>query len=111
MRFLAIDEPQLKALEADGLKRAMITRQEFPALPEDVPTLDFSGWPVFCLDSAPEEMIYKFCEALEARKDRIPWYGKGPMALDQMCKDTVEGPLYLPLHPGAARFWKERGYI
>lgn len=111
MRFLAIDEPQLKALEADGLKRAMITRQEFPALPEDVPTLDFSGWPVFCLDSAPEEMIYKFCEALEARKDRIPWYGKGPMALDRMCKDTVEGPLYLPLHPGAARFWKERGYI
>lgn len=111
MRFLAIDEPQLKALEADGLKRAMITRQEFPALPEDVPTLDFSGWPVFCLDSAPEEMIYKFCEALEARKDRIPWYGKGPMALDRMCKDTVEGPLYLPLHPGAARFWKDRGYI
>ncbi|HLI21107.1 MAG TPA: TAXI family TRAP transporter solute-binding subunit [Stellaceae bacterium] len=111
MRFLAIDEPQLKALEADGLKRAMITRREFPALPEDVPTLDFSGWPVFCLDSAPEEMIYKFCEALEARKDRIPWYGNGPMALDKMCKDTVEGPLYLPLHPGAARFWKERGYI
>ena len=51
-----------------------------------MPTLDFSGWPVFCLESAPEEMIYKFCEALEARKDRIPWYGKGPMALETMCK-------------------------
>jgi TRAP-type uncharacterized transport system substrate-binding protein len=111
MRFLAVDEPQLKALEADGLKRAMITRQEFKALPEDVPTLDFSGWPVFCLESAAEEMIYKFCEALEARKDRIPWYGKGPMALEAMCKDSVEGPLYLPLHPGAERFWREKGYL
>jgi TRAP-type uncharacterized transport system substrate-binding protein len=111
MRFLAIDEPQLKALEADGLKRAMITRQEFPGLPEDVPTLDFSGWPIFCLESAPEEMIYKFCEGLEARKDRIPWYGKGPMALERMCKDSVEGPLYLPLHRGAERFWRERGYL
>jgi hypothetical protein len=111
MRFLAIDEPQLKALEADGLKRAMITRQEFAGLPEDVPTLDFSGWPVFCLESAPEDMIYKFCEALEARKDRIPWYGKGPMALETMCKDSAEGPLYLPLHPGAARFWREKNYL
>jgi TRAP-type uncharacterized transport system substrate-binding protein len=89
----------------------MITRQEFPGLQEDVPTLDFSGWPVFCLESASEDMIYKFCEALEARKDRIPWYGKGPMALETMCKDTVEGPLYLPLHRGAERFWRERGYL
>jgi TRAP-type uncharacterized transport system substrate-binding protein len=111
MRFLAIDEPQLKALEADGLKRAMITRAEFPGLPEDVPTLDFSGWPIFCLESAPEDMIYKFCEALEARRDRIPWYGKGPMALETMCKDSIEGPLYLPLHRGAERFWRERGYL
>src|SRR6185437_11142023 len=78
------------ALEADGLKRQMITRREFPGLPEDVPTLDFSGWPIFCLESASDDMIYKFCEALEARKDRIPWYGKGPMALETMCKDSVE---------------------
>lgn len=111
MRFLAIDEPQLQSLEADGLKRAMITRAEFPALPEDVPTLDFSGWPIFCRESAPQEMIYKFCEALEARKDRIPWYGKGPMPLDKLCKDSKDGPLYLPLHPGAERFWRERGYL
>ena len=111
MRFLAIDEPQLQSLEADGLKRAMITRAEFPALPEDVPTLDFSGWPIFCRESAPQEMIYKFCEALEARKDRIPWYGKGPMPLAKLCKDSTDGPLYLPLHPGAERFWRERGYL
>jgi TRAP-type uncharacterized transport system substrate-binding protein len=33
------------------------------------------------------------------------------MALEKMCKDTVEGPLYLPLHPGAARFWREKNYL
>jgi len=111
MRFLAIDEPQLKALEADGLMRAAITVAEYPGLEADVATLDFSGWPVFCLASAPEEMIYKFCAGLEARKDRIPWYGVGPMPLDRLCKDSKEGPHYLPLHPGAARFWRERGYL
>jgi len=111
MRFLAVDEPQLKALEADGLMRAAITREEYPGLKEDVETVDFSGWPVFCLASAPEEMIYNFCAGLEARKDRIPWYGEGPMPFDKLCKDSKEGPLYLPLHPGAERFWRERGYL
>jgi TRAP-type uncharacterized transport system substrate-binding protein len=33
------------------------------------------------------------------------------MALERMCKDSVEGPLYLPLHRGAERFWRERGYL
>ncbi len=111
MRFLAVDEPELKSLEADGLMRANITREEYPALDADVPTVDFSGWPVFCLESAPEEMIYHFCAGLEGRKDRIPWYGEGPMALDRLCKDSKDGPLYLPLHPGAERFWRECGYL
>lgn len=111
MRFLAVDEPQLKALEADGLMRAAITDAEYPGIGETVWTVDFSGWPVFCLDSAPEEMIYHFCAALEARKDRIPWYGEGPLPLDKLCKDSREAPLYLPLHRGAERFWRERGYL
>jgi TRAP-type uncharacterized transport system substrate-binding protein len=111
MKFLAIDEPELKKLEDDGLMRVPITNEEYPGLGEDVPAIDFSGWPVFCLASQPEERIYNFCAALDARKARIPWYGDGPMPLDQLCKDTRDGPLYLPLHPGAARFWKERGYI
>ena len=32
MKFLPVDEPQLKALEADGLMRAAITDQEYPGL-------------------------------------------------------------------------------
>ena len=111
MRFLAIDEPQLKSLEADGLMRAAITDEEYPGLGETVWTVDFSGWPVFCLASAPEQMIYNFCAGLDARRDRIPWYGEGPMPLAQLCKNSKDGPLYLPLHPGAERFWRERGYL
>lgn len=111
MHFLAIDEPQLKALEADGLMRQAITDEEYPGLGETVWTVDFSGWPVFCLASAPEEMIYNFCAGMDARKDRIPWYGNGPLPLHILCKDSKDAPLYLPLHPGAERFWRERGYL
>ena len=111
MRFLAIDEPQLQALEADGLRRAAITDEEYPGLGETVWSLDFSGWPVFCLASAPDEMVYKFCAGLDARKARIPWLGDGPLPLERLCKDGKDGALYLPLHPGAERFWRERGYL
>ena len=111
MRFLAIDEPQLESLEADGLMRAAITNEEYPGLGETVWTMDFSGWPVFCLASAPDAMIYNFCAGLDARRDRIPWYGAGPMPLEKLCKDGKEGALYLPLHPAAERYWRERGYL
>jgi TRAP-type uncharacterized transport system substrate-binding protein len=111
MRYLPIDEPQLKALEADGLRRAAITDEEYPGLGETVWTLDFSGWPVFCLESAPEELIYNFCSALDNRRANVPWLGEGPMPLELLCKDNRDGALYLPLHPGAERYWRERGYL
>lgn len=113
MRFLAVDEPQLQALEAQGLRRVAITQEEFPRLPEEeVWTVDFSGWPVFTLESAADEMVTAFCAALEARKDRIPWYyGEGPLRIDRMVQDTREAPMVIPLHPAAERFWREHGYL
>jgi TRAP-type uncharacterized transport system substrate-binding protein len=113
MKFLPVDEPQLKSLEADGLMRAAITDKEYPGLGPDVWSVDFSGWPVFCLASASEEMIYKFCAGMDARRARIPWEdGDGrPLPLEKLCKDSKEGPLYLPLHPGAERYWREKGYL
>jgi TRAP-type uncharacterized transport system substrate-binding protein len=111
MRFLPIDEPELQQLEAIGLRRVAITKGEFPAMPEDVWAVDFSGWPVFCLESAPDDMVRAFCAGLEGRKDRIPWYGEGPLRLDLMVRNTREGPMMIPLHPAAEAFWRDRGYL
>src|ERR1700722_5785226 len=113
MKFLPVDEPQLKALEADGLMRAAITDKEYPGLGPDVWSVDFSGWPVFCLESASEEMIYDFCSAVDSRRARIPWEeSKGaPLPTEKLCKDSKEGPLYLPMHRGAEKYWRERGYL
>jgi hypothetical protein len=70
-----VAEDALQRLEALGIPRVLITQKEFPGLPEDVPTINFSGWPVFCLESTPDDVVRKFCIALEARKDSIPGYG------------------------------------
>jgi TRAP-type uncharacterized transport system substrate-binding protein len=111
MRFLALDENILQRLEAVGLRRALIARRNFPKLDTDVPTLDFSGWPIYTHKEAPDRLITDFCSALEACKDRIPWAKADPLPLEQMVRDTVEGRLEVPLHPAAERFWRERGYI
>jgi TRAP-type uncharacterized transport system substrate-binding protein len=111
MRFLPVDEPQLQQLEAQGIRRVAITSEDLPGLQEDVWTVDFSGWPVFCLENAPDDMVTSFCEGLEARKERIPWYGEGPMDLQRMVSDTRDAPMAIPLHLAAERFWRARGYI
>jgi TRAP-type uncharacterized transport system substrate-binding protein len=112
MRFLPVPEPELRKLEAMGLGRNPITRGEYPDLPEDVPAIDFSGWPVFTLASTPDSTVTAFCAALEARKARIPWFGgEGPMPLDRMVQNTPEAPVTIPFHPAAERFWRDRGYL
>jgi TRAP-type uncharacterized transport system substrate-binding protein len=111
MRLLPLDDTALRHLEGLGFRRDVIASAEYPALPADVPALDFSGFAVFTRADAPDALITAFCAALETGKARIPWEGEGPLALDRMCRDTPEGPLGVPLHPAAERFWQERGYL
>ena len=111
MRFLSLDEPLLEKLEAMGFRRATITEAQCPGLNQNVSSLDFSGWMVFTRADVADEVVRAFCRALEARKDKIPWQGEGPLPLERMCRDTAEGPLDVPLHPAAENYWRERGYL
>jgi uncharacterized protein len=111
MRVLPFDEPMLVKLEALGLRRAVIPKSRYPNLPEDVPTLDFSGFAVYTHANVADEVVTSICAALEARKERIGWQEPGPLPLDRMCRDTPDGPLMIPLHPAAEKFWRERGYL
>ncbi|HEX9880226.1 MAG TPA: TAXI family TRAP transporter solute-binding subunit [Candidatus Binatia bacterium] len=111
MRFLPLEEPLLKRLEAMGFRRAAVKKADYPKLPADVWTLDFSGWPVFTRADVPDSVISCFCAALEARKGAVPWQGEGPLPLERMCRDSADTPLDIPLHPAAERYWRERGYL
>src|SRR5262245_20753148 len=111
MRFLTLDDPLLDRLDALGFRRATITRRQSSNLDRDVTSLDFSGWMVFTREDVADEVVLAFCQALETRRDRIPWQGEGPLPLENMCRDTPQGPLEIPLHPAAAQYWRERGYL
>jgi TRAP-type uncharacterized transport system substrate-binding protein len=111
MRILPLDETMLIQLEALGLRRAVMLQARYPKLPADLPTLDFSGFAVYTHADVPDAVVTSICAALEARKDRIGWQEPGPLPLELMCRDSADGPLTIPLHPAAEKFWRERGYL
>ncbi|MBM2811101.1 MAG: hypothetical protein HW416_1860 [Chloroflexi bacterium] len=112
MRILPLDEPVLSALEDVGFRRSMLHKAQFPSLPADTPTLDFSGWPVYTHADVDEELIYCFCEGMDRARAVIPWEEPGqPLPLETMCKDSPATPMDVPLHPGAERYWREAGYL
>ena len=111
MRILSLGEPLVQKLEAMGFRRFVISKKQYQKLDQDVLTLDFSGWPIYTHADVPDEVITAFCAALETSKERIPWQGEGPLPLERMCKDTPEGPLDIPLHPAAERYWRQCGYL
>src|SRR5215475_4096591 len=111
IRPLSLDGPLLAKLEEIGFRRGVIPKVDYPKLPADVVSLDFSGWAVFTRADAPDDFITAFCRALEARKDRILWQGEGPLPLERTCRNTPDTPLVIPLHPAAERFWRDCGYL
>lgn len=48
---------------------------------------------------------------LELRRKTIPTDNFKPLNIAQLCANDEEAPYDVPLHPGAARFYRERGYI
>lgn len=111
MTILPLSEDTLRKLEAQGYRRAVLRKDLYPQLPADVPTVDFSGWPIFVRADLTDERVTQICAALEARKDRIAWQQPGPLPLDRMCRDVPDAPMGVPLHAAAERFWRARGYL
>lgn len=115
MHFLALDAKRLNVLESQGFRRAQLEKRRFDKLPGDVPTVDFSGWPIYCRVDTSPLLVRKFCEGLEARKRCIPWtWGQvkqDPMPLERMVHEAPDTPFDMPFHPEARAFWVEKGYL
>ena len=110
-RYLPIEGGVLKQLTALGYRPSKISNCGFRRLKSDVPTLDFSGWPMIVHADMPNDVAYALCEAIEQRKDAIPTDNFKRLNLRQLCGNDGEAPFDVPLHPGARRFYRERGYI
>ncbi len=110
-RFLPVDGEIQDQMVAMGYRRVVIPKSRFHGMPEDVQTVDFSGWPMVVHADMPGDVAYALCEAIEARKDVLPTDNFRPLDVAQLVANDEETPCDVPLHPGAERFYRERGYL
>jgi TRAP-type uncharacterized transport system substrate-binding protein len=110
-RFLPVEGAVLKRMVGMGYRPATMAQSRFPGLPEEVPAIDFSGWPMIVRADLPDQVAYALCEAIEKRSEVIPTDNYKPLEIAQLCANDEEAPYDVPLHPGAERFYRERGYF
>ncbi|HSF58563.1 MAG TPA: TAXI family TRAP transporter solute-binding subunit [Candidatus Binatia bacterium] len=110
-RYLPVEGNILKKLTVIGYRASVLPKSRFPALPFDVPTVDFSGWPMVVNAAMPEDVAHALCEAIEARRALMPTDNFRPLDMAQLCANDQEAPYDVPLHPGAKRFYLEKGYL
>lgn len=110
-RILPVEGAVKTRVLAAGYDLVTITPQRIPALKQPVQSIDFCGWPMIVHAEMEDAVAYALCEAIEARRDLIPTDNYKPMDFTQLCTITEETPRGAPLHPGAERFYRERGYL
>ena len=110
-RYLAVDGAVLRSLKALGYRPSVMSRCGFRGLDGEVQTVNFSGWPMIVRADMADELAYALCEAIELRKQAIPTDNFKPLSMAQLCSNDDEAPYDAPLHPGAKRFYQERGYL
>ena len=110
MKALPLGSATVRNLERIGFRRNVLDQATYPLLAGDVETIDFSGFAIFVRTDASDALVSSICAGLDLRRADIPWEGSGPLPIAYMCRDTPDGPLDVPLHPAAERYWHEHGY-
>lgn len=116
MTFLAIEPEAMKILVDNyGLKPAVLEKGRLRN-EREVPCLDWSNWAILCRDDMPDDVAYRVTSVLveeraefEARFRHIPVH-QSPLTYPIDPKRMPQG-VDLPLHPGAARYYREHGYL
>lgn len=109
--LLPLEPPVVRRMEVLGYRRAVIPKARFPKLEHDISTIDFSGWPLITHTGLRSAMAYSICQAIEARQDVISVDDDVPLDMRKLCGGAEAAPLGIPLHAGARKYFKERGYL
>jgi TRAP-type uncharacterized transport system substrate-binding protein len=56
-------------------------------------------------------LAYHIAGVLDKIREEIPYDAPEVPSMKSLCASTEAGPLDFPLHPGAERYFKEKGYL
>jgi uncharacterized protein len=111
MKFLSYSEPVLRKLEKYGFQRARLDHGRIAGIDDPTTVVDFSGWPIVVHKNFPDDLAYHIAGVLEKIREEIPYDAAEIPSMKQLCSNTEAGPLDFPLHPGAERYYREKGYL
>jgi len=109
LRILPWPDDLLKHFKSEyGFGIGTIKKEMYPGiLTEDIPTATM-GTAIIAHKSLPEEVGYKITKIICENQSRLPSIHKSMEVFDPA---TAWKDLPAPLHPGAARYYKEKGYM
>jgi uncharacterized protein len=106
--YLDFNEALLSKLAAiRGYSRAVLPYSALRGLQRTIPTVMRSVHLIYVRDDAPDDFAYTVAKALDEHQELFrlqaePWYYD---------RRLVAKTDLIPLHPGAARYYRERGYL
>lgn len=105
MDFIELETDHHQFLATLGWRRVLLAKDQWGA-PRDHWCIDYSGWPLYAHERLPDSMAYEIARAVAEREQQVVWepeYG----GIAQVFEESEGSPMDVPLHPGAARFWRE----
>ena len=109
--ILSLEPEIVKKLEQLGYSKAVLPKSRYRQLRDDVSTIDFSGWSLVTHRWLPNRIAYAAVETIDERKKMIPVDDDKPLSIRNLCRSTEKCSLQIPLHPGALKYYKEKGYL
>jgi len=106
--FLDMEEPLLvKLAQQPGYERATIPLALFRGVDRPIPTVMRPNHLIYVRDEAPDGFAYDVAKALDEHRQLFqvqlePWYYD---------PQTVAVSKVIPMHPGAMKYYRERGYV
>ncbi len=106
--FLDFEEPLIARLAQEpGYQRATIPLALFRGVDRPIPTVMRPNHFIYVRDEAPDDFVYAVAKALDEHRDLFqvqlePWYYD---------PRTVAASKVIPMHPGAMKYYRERGYV
>ena len=109
--IIPLEPGVVRKLEQIGYTRTFLPRRRYPQLHEDALTIDYSGWALVTHRWLRDDVAYAAIETIDERQGAIPVDDDQPLDMRNLCRSTEKCPLQVPLHPGAAKYYKAKGYL
>lgn len=107
LRFLEIPEAVLQRIARPGVTPGMLPKW-FPKQQAPMRSVDM-GTVLICRDDLPDELAWLVTKIVCESKDKIVKAHKAWLDFEPQAAGRIENT-GIPLHPGAARYFRERGW-